>query len=144
MDRRAEDISMGRLLGQLLEVTGQFDMKTQPQLILLQKTMVVVEGVARSLNPHFNMWQSAEPVVREWIEKRLGPQGRLENVSDSAMAMARLAIEFPELVTTARSALEQFASQSENSDNNPKNRSGNIALWTGAIALVVIAVMQIF
>ena len=145
MDRRAEDISMGRLLGQLLEVTGQFDMKTQPQLILLQKTMVVVEGVARSLNPQFNMWQCAEPVVREWIEKRLGPQGRLENVSDSAMAMARLATDFPQLATTARTALEQIASQAENSNNDHmQKRSGNIALWTGAIALVVIALAQIF
>ena len=56
MDRAAQEISMARLLTQLFEVTGQFDMPTQPQLLLLQKTMVVVEGVARMLNPKFNMW----------------------------------------------------------------------------------------
>ena len=59
MDRTAEDISMARLLTQLFEVTGQFDMPTQPQLLLLQKTMVVVEGVARTFNPRLNMWAVA-------------------------------------------------------------------------------------
>ena len=61
----ADQISMARLLTQLFEVTEQFDMETQPQLLLLQKTMVVVEGVARTLNPNLNMWKTAEPVVRQ-------------------------------------------------------------------------------
>ena len=61
MDRTAEEISMARLLTQLFEVTGQFDMQTQPQLLLLQKTMVVVEGVARTLNPELNMWTRRSP-----------------------------------------------------------------------------------
>jgi ubiquinone biosynthesis protein len=74
MDKPASEISMGRVLAQLLQVTEQFDMRTQPQLLLLQKTMVVVEGVARTLNPQFNMWAAAEPVVRSWIEERLGRQ----------------------------------------------------------------------
>ena len=74
----ANDISMARLLTQLFEVTAQFNMQTQPQLLLLQKTMVVVEGVARTLNPDLNMWVTAEPVVRGWIERKLGPVGRIE------------------------------------------------------------------
>ena len=78
MDLPAEKISMARLLTQLFEVTEQFDMEAQPQLLLLQKTMVVVEGVARSLNPHLNMWVAAEPVVRAWIERKLGPLGKIE------------------------------------------------------------------
>ena len=73
MDRPADEISMARLLTQLFEVTGQFDMQTQPQLLLLQKTMVVVEGVARTLNPQLNMWATSEPVVREWIETQARP-----------------------------------------------------------------------
>ena len=72
MDKPASEISMARLLAQLLQVTDQFDMRTQPQLLLLQKTMVVVEGVARSLNPQLNMWTASEPVVRGWIEERVG------------------------------------------------------------------------
>src|SRR5690606_10065595 len=61
----AETISMARLLTLLFEVTDLFDMQTRPELLLLQKTMVVVEGVARSLDPHFNMWKASEPVVSE-------------------------------------------------------------------------------
>lgn len=83
MDLPASQISMAKLLTQLFEVTAQFDMKTQPQLLLLQKTMVVVEGVARTLNPNLNMWLSAEPVVREWIERKLGPAGKLEYATEN-------------------------------------------------------------
>ena len=83
MDRAASEISMARLLTQLFEVTAQFNMQTQPQLLLLQKTMVVVEGVARTLNPDLNMWVTAEPVVRGWIERKLGPAGRLEEATGS-------------------------------------------------------------
>ena len=90
MDKTADDISMARLLTQLFQVTEQFNMQTQPQLLLLQKTMVVVEGVARSLNPQLNMWATAEPVVRQWIEARLGPQGRLEDAAEGAFSLGRL------------------------------------------------------
>ena len=74
-NRTAEEISMAKLLMLLFEVTGLFDMRTRPELLLLQKTMVVVEGVARSLDPKLDMWKVAEPVVREWIERHLGPAG---------------------------------------------------------------------
>ena len=73
-NRTAEEISMAKLLTLLFEVTGLFDMRTRPELMLLQKTMVVVEGVARALDPKLDMWKIAEPVVREWIERNLGPR----------------------------------------------------------------------
>src|SRR5207248_7500900 len=75
--RTASEISMAKLFTLLFEVTGLFDMRTRPELLLLQKTMVVVEGVARSLDPDLDMWSTAEPVVREWIERHLGPVGRI-------------------------------------------------------------------
>ena len=75
-NRTAEEISMAKLLTLLFEVTGLFDMQTRPELILLQKTMVVVEGVARSFDPKLDIWTAADPVVREWIERNLGPVGR--------------------------------------------------------------------
>ena len=65
--RTAEEISMADLLGQLFAYTEVFDMETRPELLLLQKTMVVVEGVARSLDPALNMWTAAEPIAREWM-----------------------------------------------------------------------------
>src|SRR2546429_308167 len=78
-NRAAEDISMAKLLMLLFEVTGLFDMRTRPELLLLQKTMVVVEGVGRSLDPKLDIWTAAEPVVREWMERHLGPVGRLDD-----------------------------------------------------------------
>ena len=83
-NRAAEDISMAKLLTLLFEVTGLFDMRTRPELLLLQKTMVVVEGVARTLDPKLDMWTTAEPVVREWIARHLGPAGRLEDAAQGA------------------------------------------------------------
>src|SRR6202008_1611268 len=88
-NRTAEEISMARLLTLLLEVTGLFDMRTRPELILLQKTMVVVEGVARTFNPRLDIWRVAEPVVREWIELNLGPVGRLQSAGSGAGELPR-------------------------------------------------------
>ena len=106
MDRAASDISMARLLTQLFEVTSQFNMRTQPQLLLLQKTMVVVEGVARTLNPHLNMWVTAEPVVRGWIERKLGPVGKIEDASGS---LGRLFGGLPAMLEDARKGTEMLA-----------------------------------
>src|SRR5207302_167509 len=88
-NRTAEEISMAKLFALLFEVTGLFDMRTRPELLLLQKTMVVVEGVARSLDPKLDMWTVAEPVVRDWIERNLGPMGRVEDAAEGALEVGR-------------------------------------------------------
>lgn len=93
----AETISMAKLLTLLFEVTELFDMETRPELLLLQKTMVVVEGVARTLDPNFNMWKTAEPVVGNWIAENLGPRGILNDTGDGLRALASLARQAPEL-----------------------------------------------
>ena len=77
--RTADEISMADLLGQLFAYTEVFDMQTRPELLMLQKTMVVVEGVARALDPHLNMWVAAEPIARAWVEENLGVAGRLRD-----------------------------------------------------------------
>ncbi len=96
-DQPAETISMARLLTLLFEVTELFDMETRPELIMLQKTMVVVEGVARTLDPHFNMWKTAEPVVGDWIRDNLGPRGMLEDAREGISALTSLARQAPDL-----------------------------------------------
>ena len=88
-NRTAEEISMAKLLTLLLEVTGLFDMQTRPELILLQKTMVVVEGVARGFDPKLDIWKVADPVVREWIERNLGPVGRIQGAVSGAGELGR-------------------------------------------------------
>ncbi|MEX6506252.1 2-polyprenylphenol 6-hydroxylase [Jiella sp. M17.18] len=92
----AETISMGHLLSLLFEVTELFDMETRPELILLQKTMVVVEGVARTFDPKFNMWVAAEPVVSDYIMNELGPAAKLRDARAGIEAVARLARRLPD------------------------------------------------
>ena len=107
-NRTAEDISMAKLLMLLFEVTGLFDMRTRPELLLLQKTMVVVEGVGRSFNPKLDMWSTADPVVREWIARNLGPVGRLEDAVEGAGEIGRFFGQVPSLLTRAGTLLDQF------------------------------------
>lgn len=158
MDKKAEEISMARLLAQLFEVTGQFDMQTQPQLLLLQKTMVVVEGVARTLNPSFNMWSASEPVVREWIERKLGPSGHIENAADGMFTLGRVFAALPDILEEAQRATHMLADmanaggirldrQTTEALAEAHTRRGRVqryALVIAAAALVVIALKFVF
>ncbi len=78
---RLAEISLGRLLAQLFQVTQQFQMETQPQLLLLQKTMVLVEGMGRQLDPSINIWLLARPLVEEWMRANRGPEARIKDIS---------------------------------------------------------------
>jgi ubiquinone biosynthesis protein len=69
-----KDISIAQMLDGLFAITRDFDMPTQPHLLLLQKTMVMEEGVATALDPDINMWETAEPFLSEWIRSELGPE----------------------------------------------------------------------
>jgi len=80
--RASAEVSMGRLLGLLFEITAIFDMKLRPELVLLQKTMVTVEGVARRIDPTHNLWASAEPVVKRWITRELSPVTRAREMAE--------------------------------------------------------------
>ena len=75
--RSAREVSMARLLGQLFEVTARFDMRLRPELVLLQKTMVTVEGVARRIDPGHDIWTAARPVVERWMRREFGPAARV-------------------------------------------------------------------
>ena len=106
----ATGISMGRLLSYLFEVTERFGMETRTELILLQRTMVVVEGVARSLNPHINIWQVAQPVVEDYIKQSIGPRAVLSDLAKTTRVLARFGPRLPQLVEAAliRQAGEQI------------------------------------
>ncbi len=107
-DRRADEISMARLLTLLFEVTALFDMATRTELVMLQKTMVVVEGVARTLDPKLDMWRTAEPVVGEWIERNLGPIGRIEEAGRSLRTLAGVVADLPDLSQRAERVLAKL------------------------------------
>ncbi len=138
----AETISMAKLLTLLFEVTEIFDMQTRPELLLLQKTMVVVEGVARTLNPRFNMWKTAEPVVGDWIRRNLGPVGIASDARDGVKAGLSLIRNLPELAEKTEKLTREMADMSENGFRlAPETierigkaearhaRSGHFALW---------------
>ena len=107
-NRTAQEISMARLLTLLFEVTALFDMQTRPELLLLQKTMVVVEGVARSFDPRLDIWSTAEPVVREWIERNLGPAGRIEGAVTGVGELAKIMAGLPTIAGRAVELLDQM------------------------------------
>jgi ubiquinone biosynthesis protein len=143
--RTADQISMAKLLTLLFEITALFDMRTRPELIMLQKTMVVVEGVARTLDPRLNMWQTSEPVVRGWIEKNLGPLGRLADVSQGAASLGRLAFGLSDILTRAErlaghveTAARSGVKIADDSINNFERRQARRRLWP-TVALWVIA-----
>lgn len=97
----ASRISMARLLAYLFEVTERFGMETRTELILLQRTMVVVEGVARSLDPHINIWRSARPVVEGYIRENLGPRALARDLLRTARVLSRFGPRLPHLAQAA-------------------------------------------
>jgi ubiquinone biosynthesis protein len=111
--RRADEISMAKVLTLLFEITALFDMRTRIELVMLQKTMVVVEGVARSLDPRLDMWSTAEPVVRSWMEDNLGPRGKIADAGQSLAALAQMAAQTPEMLTRAARIVERFEIMTE-------------------------------
>ncbi|MCW5696056.1 MAG: 2-polyprenylphenol 6-hydroxylase [Bauldia sp.] len=152
----ARDISMARVLTQLFEVTEMFDMETRPELLLLQKTMMVVEGVARSLDPDFDMWSASEPVIAEWVARHKGPVGMVEDAVEAMGSIGRLLTAVPVLADRA----QRLARESEHLDDLPPGdrrdaedaerrrwlpRSASAAVfWVIAGALVVIAITAVW
>ncbi|HET9067645.1 MAG TPA: 2-polyprenylphenol 6-hydroxylase [Amaricoccus sp.] len=97
----ATRISMARLLAHLFEVTERFGMQTRTELILLQRTMVVVEGVARSLNPQMNMWETSRPVVTDYIRASLGPAAMARDLAATLRVLSRFGPQLPKLAEAA-------------------------------------------
>ncbi len=98
LDLPQNEISIARLLGQLFSITETFNMETQPQLLLLQKTMLIAEGTGRKLSPDANMWLLARPLIEDWMVETLGPEARvLDAVGDLAGALRRLPVIFENL-----------------------------------------------
>ena len=150
--QRASDISMAKLLGLLFEITDIFDMETRPELLMLQKTMVVVEGVARQLDPEFDMWSAAEPVVSDWMARHVGPVGQLEQAARGISAVGRLAGQLPELASRAErlsAELDRMSGEGLRLDEETiaavaraearLNRGERLALWLIAVSAALIA-----
>ncbi|MGD9739237.1 MAG: 2-polyprenylphenol 6-hydroxylase [Bauldia sp.] len=149
----ASEISMARVLTQLFEVTEQFDMETRPELLLLQKTMMVVEGVSRSLDPDFDMWSTSEPIIADWFTRNMGPLGMVEDAMGAARWTRRLIAVLPELgeragdVTRALARLSReglrldpITVEAMAAEQARRGRWTRLALWVIAAALTVVAI----
>ncbi len=150
--RPASNMSMARLLTQLFEVTRMFDMQMQPQLAMLQKTMVVVEGVARQLDPNHSIWDSAKPVVEQWMIDQVGPQARLNQAAEGMNTLGRAIAAFPEVLKNAEQIAAQLSQggvklhpDSTRAIADAQTRQtahARVAIWIGALALAALAIAQ--
>jgi ubiquinone biosynthesis protein len=147
-----KDISGGKLLKQLFDVTEKFNMQTQPQLLLLQKTMVVVEGVARKLNPETNIWETSKPVLEKWLSETKDPINTInETLKDSVDVIKRLP-NLPEVMDKANQALTFLASgqipQNSNSFNELNVKKSEMITFRNqtiiGLLLLVIAGLLVF
>jgi len=141
------EISIARLLAQLFRVTEQFSMETQPQLLLLQKTMVLVEGVGRRLDPAVNIWALARPLIEQWMIENRGPEALLRQRFES---LAELIDTFPDLLRNIDKLVADWSSEgvvlhAETLATQAAHRARHLSwlvvpLWLAAAALIAIAV----
>lgn len=121
---------MGRVLLQLFDYTHTFGMALRPELVLLQKTMVQVEGVARAIDPSHNIWNASEPVIGEWMRRNFGPEGAARLVAENVREVTNRLKRLPEVMDRFEKSLE-----AEPAPPPPRER---FAPWWGWFGLVVI------
>ena len=145
-----KDISGGKLLKQLFDVTEKFNMQTQPQLLMLQKTMVVVEGVARKLHPETNIWTTSKPVLESWLRETKDPINTLNETIQSTSEVIKRLPEFPEIMDKANQALTFLASgqipQNSNSFTALNNKKSEMIAFRnqsviGLLLLVILGLL---
>ncbi len=140
MDKPLNEVSVARLLGQVLRIAETFEMEAQPQLLLLHKTMVVSEGVGRQLNPNVNMWELARPLIETWMRENRGPEAQMARVAAEALrGLERL----PDLVRAADQIIEHVDEGGLKLHPDSVDRLARAQMaarpsgWTVALALVV-------
>jgi ubiquinone biosynthesis protein len=137
-----ERISFARLLGQLLNLTESFEMPVQPQLVLLQKNMMMAEGVSRKLDPNLNIWLLAEPLIADWVRRNRGPHARaLRAAQDVQQALARL----PHMTRQADRVLDRLSMAShEGARAAHEARVVGPSVWIASLALIVALAALLF
>lgn len=147
--KTADQVSMGRLLLQLFEITDLFDMHLRPELVLLQKTMVQVEGVARALDPEHSVWDSAEPIVARWMRRELGPEGMAREAVGDVKRLRDAVRRLPGALEELNAAAEAVATGGVRLDDDTvarlaraqarATRGRGIAVWVLALSGAALA-----
>jgi len=148
----AKNISGGKLLAQLFEVTEKFNMETQIQLLLLQKTMVVVEGVSRKLDPDTNIWSTSKPVLEDWLKEVKDPVNKVNEFVNETSEILKKLPNFPAMMDKANDVMTLIAEGKFNPNNlsyrNLKEEELRLELIRnkilGGILILVIFVLLVF
>jgi ubiquinone biosynthesis protein len=146
-----KDISGGNLLAQLFEITEKFNMPTQTPLLILQKTMVVVEGVARKLYPETNIWEVSRPILEDWLKNIKGPKSTLDTAINTSAEIIKRIPDFPDIMDKANYALQLMAEGKLNlgmSNNRNlefeqmkiKNFRNNLIIGSFGIVIIILLV----
>ena len=150
-DKPLKDISFGLLLLRLFQTARRFDMVVQPQLVLLQKTLLNIEGLGRQLYPELDLWQTAKPFLEDWFHERIGPKAKFKEM---VKQFPEIVEHFPEMPTLVFQALDS-ASQTKQQINNQtkeianlrqqmeKNHDGTVwAIMAGAVMVSIAVLFQ--
>jgi len=132
-NRPLKDISLAELLFYLFAVTERFQMETQPQLLLLQKTMVVIEGVARELEPEINVWALAKPLVTKWVMEHLGPKARIEQAAEDLKVSLKKWMELPDDIRELLSERQEKIVAQEAAADRWQALAGAVLIAAGGI-----------
>ena len=134
INQKAKNISMGNVLVQLFDITKQFNMSLQPQLLLLQKTMITVEGVARKLDPEINFWDVSKPEIEKWLKDELGIKNRLKQTQEALEALSRTMPDIPDFISRADLAFETIV-------NNDQSKNGSISSLKYYVLLCAVVIV---
>jgi len=140
------EISVANLLGQMFKIAAEFEMETQPQLLLLQKTMVITEGVGRMLNPKVNMWELAQPMIEKWANEQFGIAGKMkqgakdgmEAIKQMPMLMARIEQTLNNLGDKDGIRLHPTSIKILSQSREQRQRKWLLLLWVGLISAIVL------
>ena len=129
---------MGNVLVQLFEITKQFNMSLQPQLLLLQKTMIIVEGVARNLDPNINFWEVSKPEIEDWLKDELGIKNRLKETQETLKVLARKVPDLPDFLSRAENAIDTISEM-----NKEKVPSPNYLIRGGVVFIIILGIIAL-
>jgi len=149
-EKPLKDISFGQLLLRLFQTARRFDMRVQPQLVLLQKTLLNIEGLGRQLYPDLDLWQTAKPYLEKWFQDRISPKAKINKIIKQFPEFAEQFPEVPSLIYKALNNTAQAQQQAEalqreiNLIRQELNNNHNTTLWTMIISTAVISLIILF
>ncbi len=150
-EKPLKDISFGQLLLRLFQTARRFDMRVQPQLVLLQKTLLNIEGLGRQLYPDLDLWQTAKPFLEQWFKERMGPKAKITEALKQIPAVAE---HFPEIPALLFKTLENAASEQKRAENQQReimlmreqmeiqHRNTIWSIYIGAILIAVAVLLR--